>query len=966
MTEYRVDLARRLVRAFLGVKDAPTPAEIYSAVAQAVAIASTATGVDGTVDEAVVRREFEANYSVFYASGTQVLDDKTGHVPWLPEARASINWNFWGRYEHFQTEVKHIPGQVVARLGSTTDDILSRLEAPSRPGTWDRRGLVVGNVQSGKTSNYSGLICKALDSGYKVVVVLAGLHKSLRSQTQMRIDQGIIGFDTSKNPIFSEDNRWIGVGTLPSWPRLRVNSLTTSKNNGDFSRAVSSQMTTALGGDPYILVVKKHKSILDNLIKWALHTNGIAGEGGKKTVRDVPLLVIDDEADNASVNTKRVPKGEDPSDYDPSAINEKIRELLAAFEKRAYVGYTATPFANIFVPVDIAHERLEDDIFPRSFILSLAEPSNYVGPARVFGLDGDPDAGIEAQDGLPIVETIDDHVAFFPDKYKKDHDPGGLPDSLKQAIRVFILASAARRARGETAVHNSMLIHVARFVAVQGKVFEYVEEEVGNLQRRIRFARSGSGDRVLDELKDVWTSELVPCSRKLASLGYEEVPWTLVEAELREAAERTTVRLINGEATDILDYHEHPGGINVIAIGGDKLSRGLTLEGLSVSYYLRAARMYDTLMQMGRWFGYRDGYLDLCKLYTTQELVDWYRHIALADIELRRDFQTMVDCGMTPTDFGLRVRTHPDGLLITALNKSRYTTAMQLSFAGRLAQSKFLLTSDKSREHNCSVARKFIETISSESERPDPAKRFWRGVKAARVVDFLRKVDVPAKDVDMNGERLADFIGKQLANGGLTTWSVLVASAPRMPTGRDDFVPLFPGLAPVTRTPADAGELPMVMALKKANILDPPHQYADFDGVTLSQAHLDEIRDRRIFQDGRGGEDLAILERSIGRNLIEIATEISVARHDRGEGRKNAARPTAPNGRVVRDVRRRSEGLLIIYPAIAGTGDKGKEPMIGMAISFPTDESAAPVEYRVNQVYEQIHLSDLDEADDNS
>lgn len=954
----RADQVRSLVRLFLAEKIAPTPEEISEAVREAIAIASTRSGLEGEVVQADLIREFESIYAVFFAMGPQVIEDRTGHVPWLTDRKAEVQWQFWGRYEHFLGERKRMAPQVVARLNADTDEILSRLEQPERPGAWDRRGLVVGNVQSGKTSNYSGLICKALDSGYKLVVILAGLHNSLRSQTQMRIDQGIIGFDTSQNPVFSEKNQWIGVGAMAGWPRLRVNALTNSRNNGDFNRNAASHITTSLGGDPYVLVVKKHKSILGNLIKWALHVNGVPTEDGRKIIPDVPLLLIDDEADNASVNTASVPEGADPSDYDPSAINGKIRELLTAFQKRAYVGYTATPFANIFVPLDVAHEKLQDDIFPRSFIYSLSEPSNYVGPAKVFGLERDPDSGIEEQPGLPIVFDVEDHEQYFPAGYRKDHDPGGLPPSLDTAIREFILSTAARRARGKVADHNSMLIHVARFVDVQRRVHDYVQALLEQIRGRIRYGRQGS-DPIWAELEQIWEERFVPVTIAMASEGYQPLPWKKVEVEVREAVEKMKLKLINGEASDFLDYHEHPNGINVIAIGGDKLSRGLTLDGLTVSYYLRASRMYDTLMQMGRWFGYRDGYLDLCRLYTTGELIDWYRHIALADVELRREFQTMVDCGMTPKDYGLRVRTHPDGLLITALNKSRYSTTMRVSFAGRLVQTKYLLADDNSRMQNRDAVTRALNELGEGMEVPNKQQLVWRSIRSEWICGLLMALNIPLKDVEANGERLAKFIAKQRETGGLQDWTVLLAGSARS-DGRDA---AFKSIWPIIRRPADESgpvQEMAVMALKNANILNPPDQYIDFVGARLTEDHLEELRERDVFKEGGGLEDLQIMEACLGHDLVEVATRISVARHRRQEIR-GVDSPSVPNGGVVRDMRKMSEGLLILYPTVGGERDASRFPMAGFAISFPRDENARPIEYLVNNVYKQLHLTDPDE-----
>jgi len=517
-----------------------------------------------------------------------------------------------------------MPPTVVSNLDELTDMILERLEDPQRDPPWDRRGMVVGSVQSGKTANYTGLICKAVDAGYRLIIILAGIHSNLRAQTQLRLDEGVLGFDTQKSRKLNADNRWVGVGKLPG-DRLVIHSLTSSAENGDFNKTVAEQIGVMLGGDPVVLVIKKNSRLLGNLIKWVLH---VAGSDdvvtGKRIVRGAPLLLIDDEADNASINTKARP-GIDESES-VTAINGKISTLLDAFEQSAYVGYTATPFANIFINPEAETPAHGEDLFPRSFIINVKPPSNYVGPVKVFGLDGDSDAGIIGSDGLPIVRVIDDFGDAFPPKHRVDHIPTVLPDSLQHAIRCFILTCAARRARGQVKNHNSMLVHVTRFVNAQAVVVGLIRRELAVLQRRIEFGDGKRRPTLLEELEKIWNDEFMPVTKAMGDESGAPLKWSEVEAQLHPAAAKISVVSINGFAKEALDYKEHEvEGRTVIAVGGDKLSRGLTLEGLSVSYFLRTSRMYDTLMQMGRWFGYRPGYLDLCRLFTTRTLMDWYR-----------------------------------------------------------------------------------------------------------------------------------------------------------------------------------------------------------------------------------------------------------------------------------------------------------------------------------------------------
>ena len=368
---------------------------------------------------------------------------------------------------------------------------------PRRREVGTARGLVVGDVQSGKTSNYAALICKAVDAGFPLVIVLAGVHNSLRSQTQLRLDEGFLGFDTRLS-LLAEDqeNQRIGAGKMPSAPFLVAHSLTSSADGGDFKAATANGTRLIPGGrDPIILVVKKRVSILQNLIAWVQSVRAVDDPDtpGGKIVRDVPMLVIDDEADNASANTNefRNDDGTIDEDADPTKTNLLIRRLLVSFEKSAYVGYTATPFANVFMHHEAKHRIAGPDLFPRSFIINLPSPSNYIGPEKVFGINR-PGLDGEAKE-LPIIRQISDAGAVFPPGHKMDLPISDLPESLKEAMLAFILVCAARRVRGDINVDNSMLIHVTRLVAVQEKVAGFVDDYLVDVVRQLEFPGTGGG-----------------------------------------------------------------------------------------------------------------------------------------------------------------------------------------------------------------------------------------------------------------------------------------------------------------------------------------------------------------------------------------------------------------------------------------------------------------------------------------
>lgn len=964
-------LARNLAVDVLKGKKGRTEGDIRIAVENVIK-AVALLNPSGCVDAEQLAAELMHLFSVSAEKGT-ALDDPRGHEEWLTNKRATISWRFWKRYANYLERDFGMAPDVVRNLDDLTDMVLQRLEDPERQGHWDRRGMVVGSVQSGKTANYTGLITKAVDAGYKVIIILAGIHSNLRSQTQLRVDEGVLGFDTQKNRKLDQNSRWIGVGQ--SGERLYIHSLTSSAEDGDFNKRIAETIGVMIGGDPVVLVVKKQSDVLGNLLKWVLHVAGQDQPGGRKLVPRVPLLLIDDEADNASINTKK-PKPGEPDEV--STINGKIRELLSSFEKRAYVGYTATPFANIFINPDAQTEKHGDDIFPRSFIINVKAPSNYIGPAKVFGLDGDADAGIPASDGLPILRMVTDHAdeRAFPPGHKIDHVPSALPESLKTAIRCFVLAAAARRARGQGKKHCSMLIHVTWFVAVQNHVAELVKIELSALQRRIANGDGARTPTLLEELGGLWESEFVPTSTELGVEAGPLVTWAQVQSELHHAASKMEVLAIHGFAKDALDYKEHEAhGRSVIAVGGNKLSRGLTLEGLTASYFLRTSKMYDTLMQMGRWFGYRPGYLDLCRLYTTHDLTLWYRHIALAEIELRREFDYMVRAGLTPERYGLRVRTHPGGMIITATNKMCHSQRLELSWAGVLVQTT-QLPKDARIAVNAAVTEHFLSALSAKPQKADRGDSFlWRDVSAEAVANYIRETRFPVESTRASGEELSRFILKQASQGELTNWTVaLISNSTASGSARRKFAGHEIGL--VNRSPAN--QRADDYALRNANILNPSDESIDLSHFIFDEALARQIVAKPVLQRDRQFL-LDQATRTTPLNLREVALALTLERAEADPANAGPAKELdRPHGKVVRDLRPKTHGLLLIYPlkqpekvgAVKKGGveestglDPFGPPVIGLAFSFPESESAARVEYQVNKRWITA-LQDEDVYDD--
>lgn len=902
------------------------------------------------LDLAMVTDELIRRFSVWIGRDTK-LTDTVGHVSWLDSSRKR-DWRYWQRYRLWLD--RKLSATAVEALDKSTDTVLGLLEDPSRAGDWDRRGLVVGHVQSGKTGHYTGLVNKAADAGYKVIIVLAGLHNNLRSQTQMRLDEGFLGYETP----FHDHLSIIGAGQFDPDPAIKPNSATNRTDRGDFRRTAARHLAITPEQRPWLFVVKKNKSVLEQLLAWIIHyvADSRDPETGKGIVTKLPLLVIDDEADHASVDTGEEvvdQNGVPDEQHQPTTINRLVRRILRAFSKSAYVGYTATPFANIFIHDRGVTKEEGADLFPAAFIINLAAPSSYVGPARVFGLSAD---GV-GNSGLSLVREVSDYVAadagggWMPPKHKKEHHPlhngrEELPPSVSEAIDAFILACAIRRLRGQVHEHSSMLIHVTRFNLVQQHVHHQVSERLRHLKQRLH--RRIGHEVIVAEMRSLWERDFVPTRDSIRAIDPSLVSgrmpdWQEISDVLADAVDDIQVRMINGTAKDVLNYVEHQGvGLKVIAIGGDKLARGLTLEGLCVSYFLRASKMYDTLMQMGRWFGYRPGYLDLCRLYTSNELVQWFGHIADAAEALRQEFDMMEAVGATPKQYGLKVASHPV-LMVTSRVKMRSARSLWLSFSGQLVETVVFYRDKAILDSNLAAARRFLSALGSGTPNPRWERGgtvnewqgvLWEGVPVEQVIEFLVSYQTHADAHKVDSKLLTEFIQSMVASGELTNWTVALIGG-----GKGGEETLCDGV--------------------KVQRLEREDKSSDSDRYSIGR--LMSPRDETID-----------LDEPAWAAALEITRQAWKGDKGRNQDREL---PKAPNGPSIRRVRglgaggvsaHPERGVLFIYilePPVDATGlPLVQSGVAAFAISFPSShlEASVKVEYKVNTVLWELEYGGVD------
>jgi len=845
--------------------------------------------------------------------------------PWLSDEKVKINFELWNRYKMFMS--KNDPSFPINDLDDFTDKILDKCVNPKKIGSWDRRGMVVGHVQSGKTSNYVGLINKATDAGYKVIIIIAGTISSLRRQTQERIDSGYIGRNSSAF-IREKENRIVGVGKYNVGTDIYPLTSAYYKNTdeGDFNQAVATRWNLPIGKNPVVFVIKKNKSILENLIDWFSKDVNAKMVDGTPKLFDIPALIIDDEADAASVNAS--------GNIDEiKTINRLIRTLLNVFNQNTFIGYTATPYANLFIPQDFNEiltttvkgktYKIGEDLFPRDFIINIKAPTNYIGAAKIFGYEN-PNPEL-TKEPLDIFRAIDDYdPPFFKtiSRENKDDLPEYLPPSLERAIKSFMLTCAIRRVRGHENKHNSMLVHVALLV----KWIDRVAYLVNKKTREYKNAILSEDETLLQELKDLYEADFLPTTENvLENIDYKDIRikthfWEEVKKELKNAVSKIEVRSVHGTRSttnleyhniEEIDYNRYENGFSVIAVGGSRLSRGITLEGLSVSYYIRSTKMYDSLMQMGRWFGYRPGYVDLCRLFTTNQIFEWFNHITMATEEMRNDFDEMTAALQRPKDFRLKVRNHHGLLTITSVAKLHFSEKIEISFSGSNPQTYQLLKTKSAIENNFKTLQNLVTALGlndSNIKKIKDKTRYllYQNVDIQPLCDFLNSYAIEQPSI--KNATISDYITEQAKNGKIKEWSICIIS------NTDDKIFIdYKGQTPQNQRQPNENIAKFILKSEDKNV-----------EMRCS------IRNQQL---GRSGEFYLISKNQIDQTG-DRQVDLSVQNDNYTEIKKQRAEE--------------KKGLLLIYSLDErGTffADKYKIPIVGYSLHFPKIDDEIKVSY---------------------
>ncbi|EPK6163995.1 Z1 domain-containing protein [Providencia stuartii] len=650
----------------------------------------------------------------------------------------------WPALKSYLSNIKRWDRDTVTSIDDTSSEVVSLLANPKIK-SFQKKGLVVGYVQSGKTANMTAVIAKAVDAGYNLIVILAGTTNKLRAQTQGRIDSDIV-----------ERNRHL-------WIRY-----TTSEDDGDFNIPPNRAFTVPTGENTQLVVMKKEKSRLEAFRQTIIGRLDDKLGTSPEALEKLKVLIIDDECDQASVNTS------DDNSADMTSINSEIRKIIHALPSVSYVGYTATPFANVFIDPHIMNndKDVDDllDLYPEDFITALPRSRGYFGAREVFGFDPE-DANKETDEeaGLNIIRNIPDEKIELLTPASRDDRESFHPElisELEHAILWFLISCSIRRYRKHVNHHMTMLIHTSQYTAQHANMSNVVRKWILDNKGDLIIPTSA----IFLKMEKLFIEE----TKKRPLTFNDELKLTDLLVSLEEVLNNLEIAIENGESDSRLDYESGPK--TYIVIGGTVLARGLTLEGLIVSFFLRTTKQYDTLLQMGRWFGYRNGYEDLPRLWTTTKLTSQFRALSYIEEEIRDDILKYKNENITPLEFAVRVRSIP-GMAITAISKMGSASRSYISFEGRHVQT--IRYEHKNKEivnGNWGAASTLINELIDKNEKHSKVKnnQLFSGISIEIIKNFLEQYSICNNHMNLNNKMILDYIERNKST--LDFWNVGVIS----------------------------------------------------------------------------------------------------------------------------------------------------------------------------------------------
>jgi hypothetical protein len=721
-------------------------------------------------DEKAVKEYFfehpHLNYILQKLKGKSVL--MTPGIPSrkeLPEYSCPKKSEYWPAVLDLHKNKKNWGEESLVHLDDSTSRIMQHLISKPHKPNHGHYGLVIGYVQSGKTSNYTALCAKAADYGYNLVIILSGLFNDLREQTQSRLLRELAGKEKDhRNGIHVNEEHF-----NKKWKII-------TQKNMDFHELKHLKPLQEIE-TPHLIVTKKNVTPLEKIEEWI--------QSSPIEVREqIRALIIDDEADHGSIDTQTGEQWNISSkefETSESEINRKVRLLLRSLSPGfAYVGYTATPMANLFINPEIENERvLGPSLYPNDFILTLNEPNGYCGINQIFPME--LDSSRDSKHIIPVPELDAESLREMVDEEKLDNTP--IPESLEEAIMTYVLSWGVRCStnRNQQKKHHSMLIHVKHTTETMTPIVRKVNDLINNWSLIIADEYDEvKGPELRQKFKLVWDKLY---RDQLNNDKFQQPSWKEILGHISDflSNRRPNVVEINYKSDDVLNYDAYQeNGLRVIVIGGTRLSRGLTLEGLAVSYFVRHAGAHDTLLQMGRWFGFRQGYQDLMRIYMTSPIYEDFLDMVEIEQALRDDIVEYEANDLSPADFGVRVLKHHNDLKPTGTLKMREVELRSVNEDRKIFETPTLdLNDSEILENNLTVFDELISALLKYSSGKkcgfNNKNHLWDNIPPSMILDFLKNVNFEQSLYRMPlKQRIIPYISRRSkSSDDLSKWNVL-------------------------------------------------------------------------------------------------------------------------------------------------------------------------------------------------